>query len=120
MTGRPSTDAPDDDLRDCRGEGCVQVTRERMMQIPGDRHGLLADVTPIRSRSKKPKGSVVGPKASEQHDRSTLLLVIPVAQSRSAVGASARLALPVDAGAANCVVPVSRLRREAAAALVES
>ena len=103
-----------------RGAKClVQVAREWRLEFPGDCHGSLAGVTAVGARAQEPERAVVSPQPSEKQNRPPVLLVVLVAQARCAVRAGRRLALPVDQGWADRVVPVTRRGREAAAALVE-
>ena len=70
---------------DVRGELGVEVARQRVVELPGDRHRPLTDVAPVRRRAEEPERSVVGAEAGEQQDRATVALVVPVAQAGRAV-----------------------------------
>lgn len=90
-----------------------------MLQLPSDCHGFLANVAAIDSGSEKPEGPFVSSEAGEEHDRSSVSLVVPIAAARGAVRSCRRLALPVDECAAHRVVAVACRGREPPAALVE-
>ncbi len=78
------------------GERSVQVARERVVELPGDRHRPFAHMAPIRRGAEEPEGAIVGAQSGEEQDGAVLALVVAVAKAGWAVGPRGRLALPVD------------------------
>ena len=90
-----------------------------VVQLPGDRHRPFTDVAAVGGRTEEPERPLVGAEPGEEQDGATVALVVAIPHAGGAVGASGRLALPVDQRAADRVVAVPRRRREPAGGLVE-